>query len=260
MNFASVFNPKIIFQSWVDSLKIFLPANLIPFLSTTFKSFIEGLKAITFHVLWRVFVAGLAVIGIILLISYWVPKNVKAEVWSFQVIFILLWLMIVLLIAWILALRPRIGPKDYAYFAKHRLAVPGVALLFVGWFFIGLWIANYVAQFSYIITIMILKFLFLGFFLKVFFFIESTHRAQDIAKSFGQALIFDILNLPGLVVLGSISTLFGLFLSAIANLFSETDWAYWIFIGIAIIEIMISICILYNYFLVRVSEHKSLYW
>ena len=56
MGFISVFNPKIIFKSWVDSLKIFLPSNLIPFLSTTFKSFVGGMKVFIIHYLWQVII------------------------------------------------------------------------------------------------------------------------------------------------------------------------------------------------------------
>ena len=72
-------------------------------------------------------------------------------------------------LAWIVAIRPTIEPKNYAYFKKYIFALPGIALIFVIWFSTGLEIVNLIAKLPYMVIIFVMGSFLLGFVFTEFF-------------------------------------------------------------------------------------------
>ena len=58
MNFVSVFNPKVLFRSWISSLKVFFLSHFIRFIGEILKSLIEGTTAFVIHFLWRALIVA----------------------------------------------------------------------------------------------------------------------------------------------------------------------------------------------------------
>ena len=163
------------------------------------------------------------------------------------------------LLAWIVAIRPTTESKNYAYFKRYAVVFPTVAVIFGVWFAIVLGY-SYKAPIEYLANVM---FVVLGvivmFFLTVFFFIESKQSFidLDVVKSFGNAVVFVIFNLPGFLILLCIMVIPTIYaLSIVAE--NVVSWPS--IINFLVVYVIIAPCILYNYFIQRVNENKSLYW
>lgn len=278
MGFISVFNPKIIFKSWVDSLKIFLPSNLIPFLSTTFKSFVGGMKVFIIHYLWQVIILsgvisiffiipGVYVIFYVLEVYLGRSETLGWGGFFTPILEIIFATMLVFFLAWIAAIRnSSVETKKLDYFKFH----PSILIVF---FILILWsvfpfllmfdskyskfLDNLVPNYA---ALLIIIDLFIKFNVIWFSFLGLTKHFSDIFKSLWKTFVFIVHNIPGLMVLNFVSILAAVSLNRLEiDFFTSSKLGVYVLIGISIIYLMISSCILYNYFVQRVNADKKLY-
>jgi hypothetical protein len=256
MGFISVFNPKIIFQSWVDSLKIFLPGNLIRFLSETFKRFLEGIK---------VFFSGAFWVGILcLIISLILDKiMVESRSWNeltYLVAFLSLFLgsTYIFQFGWLISILSSVDKKDFAYLKKYLRSFPAMLFMGIIVFSFVLYLKSFF-QPSYTIRTITIENLVLFMFvmwISLFFFVESRRSFKGFFQSFLQMLMFFIFNLPGLMV----------FMLSVWALLKQNPGLPFLLTKLdtptSLLQLsacMIFICILYTYFIQRVNANKKLY-
>ncbi len=257
---SETFNPKLIVKSWVDSLKIFIPANFKLFALVTLKSFIDGAKVFFSGIFWTGLLCGILAIclqmigGIIP--SIWPNSQTALQLYYYVAIvssFIVMLSGYIFQFGWLASIRASVDKKDWAYIKKFLWMLPvmiGIWLVF--WF-----LFNYIAHYSdsFVASLLIFTLFMIVAWITIFFFIESGRTVKEFFQSFWRMIIFVVCNLPGLAVF--------CFLYAIILGVQPHAEAVSLRIIISFVQTVISmigVCALYNYFIKRFHDHSELYF
>jgi hypothetical protein len=104
-----------VFQSWIESLRLFLPKNVKLFTLVTFRAYYLALKGICVHFL-GVF---LGIVVVLIGLDIWQMYSIQSEIaWYVGFIVVLIRLLLVFLL--LLTVRPSIALKNTVYYKNYR--------------------------------------------------------------------------------------------------------------------------------------------